>query len=64
MRQAGRRAHLENANTATAFQQLVSEPASRRGNVKQFYALVTYNKRLVDSITALATHSFLSQTGR
>jgi uncharacterized membrane protein YccC len=49
-------AHIETANAETAFQLLISEPKRQQANVSSFYALVIYNRRLVDSVTAIAAH--------
>jgi uncharacterized membrane protein YccC len=56
LRAANRKAHLENANAAAAFQRLLSEPKAQQGDVERFYALVTYNLNFQDSITFLAEH--------
>lgn len=56
IRQASKKAHLENANAAAAFQRMLSEPKTKQGDVERFYALVTYNQHFSDRITTLATY--------
>jgi uncharacterized membrane protein YccC len=48
------RANLENVNAEASFQRLVNEPKSQQGDIAPAYALVTYNQRIFDGITALA----------
>ncbi|GCE23806.1 FUSC family protein [Dictyobacter kobayashii] len=54
--QASKKAHLENANAAAAFQRMLGEPRTKQGDVERFYALVTYNQHFSDRITTLATY--------
>ncbi|GCE08631.1 FUSC family protein [Dictyobacter aurantiacus] len=56
IRQASKKAHLENANAAAAFQRMLGEPKTKQGDVERFYALVTYNQHFSDRITTLATY--------
>jgi uncharacterized membrane protein YccC len=49
-------ANIETANAETAFQLLLSEPKRQQANVPHFYALVTYNRHFLDSMTTMAAH--------
>lgn len=53
---AREQAHIETVNAETAFQRLLAEPKRQQANVNSFYALVTYNRHFLDSVTTIAAH--------
>jgi hypothetical protein len=54
---ARRQAALENGNAAATFQQMLGEPAGRRGPTRPWHELVTYNQALLDSVISLDVHT-------
>lgn len=49
-------AELEGVNTSAAYQNLLAEPPSTRGDVARVLSLVSYNERLTRHLTSLGEH--------